>query len=116
MSDSDVLRDQLIGYLPTGKDFALKASDLASYLGTTTRMVGQLVADLVGDGWLICSSCSGEPGYYLPRDESEVEAGVAHIVSRAKASLHRVAVLRRNARERFGDHEVLHLFDMDGVA
>ncbi len=36
-------------------------------------------------------------------------------MSRAKASLHRVAVLRRNARERFG-YATDRLFDLDGVA
>jgi hypothetical protein len=113
------LRDRLIARLPTGRESATKASVLADELGISTREVGALVADLVeNDQWLIGSTCGGDhgAGYFIIRDLADLEAGTAHIVARAKRSFVRVAALRRAARERFSEQEVLHLFSLEDVS
>jgi hypothetical protein len=63
---------------------------------------------------LIGSVCSGEhPGYFLVADLEDLETGTAHLVSRARRIHMRVAKLRRLARERFSEAEVLQLFELE---
>jgi hypothetical protein len=90
---------------------------LAAELNISTREVGAIVADLIEqDQWLIGSTCTEPAGYFIIRDLADLEAGTAHIVARAKRSFVRVAALRRAARERFSESEVLHLFDLEEVS
>jgi hypothetical protein len=110
---SEELRHLLLALLPTGRRFPVRASELASELGVSTRTVGGLVEDLIGEGFLIGSACNPEaPGYFLCADLEDLEAGTAHLMSRARAMFARVAQMRRLARERFDEPEVLQqLFD-----
>lgn len=111
------LRSQLRILLPTGRRFPVPASDLAEHLGVSTRTVGGLVADLIErDGVLVGSICSGDnPGYFLCADAVDVEAGTAHLVSRARAMHVRVGKLRELARERFDEETAVRLFNLDEV-
>ncbi len=96
-SDRDFLREQLIALLPTGRNFAISAKQLARELGTTTRVVGQLVEEAIEtDGYVIGSACTEPVGYFLIVDEADLEVGCGHIVARAAASFKRVRALERN--------------------
>lgn len=117
---SDLQRLQLIALLGIGRDHAQSARALALALDISERQVGQLVAEAIEqEGYLVGSTCSGvdgtRPGYFLIADLADLEAGTAHIVARAKRSFVRVAALRRAARERFSEAEVLHLFSLEDV-
>jgi hypothetical protein len=109
------LRGQLLALLPTGRRFPVPASELASHLGVSERTVGGLVADLIElDDRLIGSVCSGDrPGYFLVADLEDLETGTAHLVSRARRINLRVAKMRRLARSRFSEAEVLQLFALE---
>lgn len=109
------LLGQLTVLLPTGRQFAIRGRDLADELGIAERTLRSLVDELIDRGWCVGSVCSGDrPGYFLCADEHDVEAGVAHLVSRARSMHVRVARLRASAMTQFGP-TVLRLFDLDEV-
>ncbi len=107
------LRRQVMLLLPVGRASAISGSRLAGGLGVSERTLRALIDDLiVQDGWLIGSTCSEPAGYFVCATEADVEAGTAHLLSRARSLWTRVAALRRAATETFGErHEVLTLFD-----
>ncbi len=107
---------ELLGRLPTGRSAAIRGGDLAGELGISERTLRGLVDELIDRGWLVGSTCSGErPGYFLCRDFADVEAGCAHLVSRARALGVRVARMRAAAEATFGDH-VATLFDLEDLS
>jgi hypothetical protein len=68
MTSQDLVSDlkvDLLGRLPTGRAFAMKASTLALELGISPRMVGAIVSELIEDGYAIGSSVGERPGYFL---------------------------------------------------
>ncbi len=110
------LHDQLRALLPTGRSFAVRGCELAAEIGISERMVRALVEDLIDDGWLVGSRCSGDhPGYFLIVDLKDLSVGTAHLRSRALSMLHRYRTVQRNAQARFGD-DALTLFDLEEVA
>lgn len=108
----DALLPRLLEALPEGADEPASAGLLARTLDCTERQVGQLVAAAIDRGRLVGSTCGSKPGYFLIATEDELEQGTRHILSRAKASMARVARLRRSAREQFGEHTA-RLFDLE---
>jgi hypothetical protein len=115
----DVMDDALVRLaqlLPTGRDAAVPASELAALMGVSERTVGSMVADLIDQGWIVGSVCSGErPGYFHCRDEEDLEIGTAHIRARAAASFARIRTLRASAQKVFGDRAAT-LFDLEEFA
>ena len=95
---------------------ALAAADRTSALSRETDWSGLWFDLIEKESWLIGSTCSGDAGYFIIRDLDDLEIGTAHIVSRAKRSFVRVAALRRAARERFSEAEVLRLFPLEEVS
>lgn len=60
--------------LPIGKENAIPGRDLMSMLGLKDlRELTQLVERERKDGFPICASTSGEKGYYLAADATELE-------------------------------------------
>jgi hypothetical protein len=113
VGNTEVRPGQLLALLGTGRDTAMRASQLAEYLSTTERHIGQLAATLIDEGYLVGSVCSGErPGYFLCATEEDLDVGTQHIRSRALASLKRIATLKATAREVFGD-KAATLFDLE---
>lgn len=108
----DSLVARLLKALPEGADEPAPAWLLARTLDCTERQVGQLVAAAIDRGELVGSLCGNKAGYFLPTSEDEVRIGTSHIVSRAKASMTRVARLRRSAREKFGE-STARLFELE---
>lgn len=108
-------REALIASLPVGRENAVQGSQLASELLVSERMVRALIEDLVEEGNLILSSCSGaRPGYYISATRDDVEPGCAHLISRRNSLSRRVASLRRAALAKYPDDGVvLRLFDPD---
>jgi hypothetical protein len=103
----------ILGTRGVGRRHPVPTKALAAELGVPHRTVGELVAEAIGDEALIGSSCdAARPGYFLIQDLDDLEEGTRHIRARALASLKRVSVLRRSARERFGPR-ALSLFDLE---
>lgn len=62
----------ILDHIPTGKDNAISADDLASVQGCSKREIRHNIENLRREGVLICSSCKGiGGGYYLPLDSTE---------------------------------------------
>lgn len=114
--DIDVLTTQTLALLPVGRTQAIKASHLAEELGTSERMVRALVDELIEQGVLVGSVCSGPfPGYYICQNLDDLEAGCAHLVARARSMFARVRALRAAAEQRFG-YQAARLFEIEEVA
>jgi hypothetical protein len=97
--DLHLLRERVIALLPTGRHSAVSAKQLASELGTTTRLIGECIESaILVDQYPIGSLCGANHGYFLmrPDDPADLEAGVGHSVRRAAAIFKRIRAVRRN--------------------
>lgn len=75
-----------------GREAGITAEAIASTLGTTTRVVRELVTELRNDGIAVC----GHPasGYFIARTREELEETCQFLRSRAMHSLVLEAKLR----------------------
>lgn len=112
------LRADLLSLLPVGRELPIRGSVLSAELGVSERVIRAVIEDLVDEGHLVLSICSGErPGYYISATRDDVEPGCSHLVSRRNALSRRVASLRRTAIAKYpADAIVLRLFDPDAEA
>jgi hypothetical protein len=114
-SSQDLVSDlkvDLLARLGTGRAFAMKASALGEELGISPRMVGAIVSELIDDGYAIGSSVGERPGYFLCASPEDVEAGGAHIIARAKGSLHRYYAFRKAAASILRPDQLELIFDL----
>jgi hypothetical protein len=115
-ADAKAMRSALLAALPVGREWAKPADVLAEELGTSTRMIGALVADIIAiDRVPVGSLCGQRPGYFICRDVADVEAGAGHSVRRARSTFVRIAEFRRAAASLLRPDQ-LRFFDVEGAA
>lgn len=78
--------------LPTGKENAISASELAIKVGTTERKLREVITEERVSGTVICSSMNG---YYLPANRNEIVEFCHFMEKRAKHSFAAIQSARR---------------------
>lgn len=77
------IKKVLMEYIPTGKENAIKAKELATLLGLNYRAVTSLIHSLRAGGAVICSDNSSDcNGFYKPTCKAEIEKFVKQMNSR----------------------------------
>ena len=69
-------RAELLRVLPRGEQSAIPMKDLAARLRVSTRVLRFMIAEARRDGLPICS---GDSGYYLPQNRSELLRSVLRL-------------------------------------
>lgn len=62
-------KERLMSKIPTGRDNAIHARDLANLMGVDKRVLREMINNARDNGELICT---GNEGVWLPENESEV--------------------------------------------
>ena len=84
--------EDLKNILPTGKENAISARELAAKLGVSDRVLRDLVTTDRVKGIVICSSSAG---YYLPASKNEIREFCNFMEKRAKHSFVAIQSARR---------------------
>lgn len=94
--------EDLKNILPTGKENAISARELAAKLGVSDRVLRDLVTTDRVKGIVICSSSAG---YYLPASKNEIREFCNFMEKRAKHSFIAIQSARRAPGEIEGQQE-----------
>lgn len=84
--------EDLRNILPTGKNNAISARELAAKLGVSDRVLRDIVTGDRVKGIVICSSSAG---YYLPASKDEIKEFCSFMDKRAKHSFIAIQSARR---------------------
>lgn len=84
--------EDLRNILPTGKNNAISARELAAKLGVSDRVLRDIVTGDRVKGIVICSSSAG---YYLPASKDEIKEFCSFMEKRAKHSFIAIQSARR---------------------
>ena len=70
------IKHRLLDVLPEGQENALTAKELATMLGTSSRMVTSAIQQLRREKLAICATCAtdAQQGYFLPGNERELSS------------------------------------------
>lgn len=75
----------VLNFLQTGKENAISALDLCTYLGfNSTRDLQHEIARERNEGAVILSTCQDGGGYFLPENDQEVRRFIRTLENRAK--------------------------------
>lgn len=75
----------VMNFLQTGKENAISALDLCTYLGfNSTRDLQHEIARERNEGVVILSTCQDGGGYFLPENDQEVRQFIRTLENRAK--------------------------------
>jgi hypothetical protein len=80
-----------------GRQHAIAMPVLARQCGVSTRILQQIIHDLILDGKLVASATGPPSGYYVPVTEQEVDAAIRQLEARAYSCLKRVAAIKRQS-------------------
>lgn len=73
------MKPLLIDCIPTGKENAVKCSNLAKIFNCHEREITKAINALRNDGIFICS---GSEGFYKPRDDEDIKSFVRQMQKR----------------------------------
>lgn len=77
------IKNVLIEYIPTGRENAIQAKELAELLGMNYRAVTEIIHALRASGAVICSDNSSDcNGFYKPTCKADLEKFVKQMNSR----------------------------------
>lgn len=89
--------ESIVAMLPTGHDNAMTRQKLVASSGINDRKVRELLEQARDAGFLICNDQDGR-GYYIAKDDDEVERQYRRDYARAISVLKRLKPFRRHLK------------------
>lgn len=95
-------------YIPTGREKAIKTSDLQQLTNSSRRELRQTVRSARLQGILICSDTQSDesgrkPGYFLPECREDVERTIRQMKSREQEIRKVRKALEKAMKKAYGD-------------